>query len=300
MDSASCALVRKAIESGSLPDKSVVRIGELLNSFKYAYPAPKDSKPIAVSAEIADALWNPTHQILRIGIQAKELNWSKRKPFNLVFLIDTSGSMAGDNRLGLVKKSFKMIVENLGDKDSIGIVTHAGVSKVALMPTTDKLKVLDSIDSLEARGSTDGASGIIDAYKLAKEHFIKGGFNRVILATDGNFNVGVTSESELVDLIKNQAQNSVYLSVFGYGMGNYKDSILQKLADLGNGNYAYIDTLLEAKNILLGKWVLLYSLWQKMSRFRWSLIPKKCIFIGYEKRLLNDENFNDDTNGFGA
>ncbi|TLD80817.1 VWA domain-containing protein [Helicobacter sp. MIT 05-5293] len=302
VDTASYAIVRKAIESGEFPQKGAVRIEELLNNFTYHYPSPKDSVPLSIDASISDALWNPHHKVLRIGIQAKEIDWTKRKPFNLIFLIDTSGSMEGADRLGLVKKSLKMLVENLNPNDSIGIVTYAGASSVSLQPTTDKLKALHAIESLVAIGSTNGGSGIKDAYALAKEHFIKGGVNRVILATDGDFNVGITSESELVELIKQQAQSGVYLSVFGYGMGNYKDSTLQKLADSGNGNYAYIDTLLEAKKHLVEQVGATLVAVAKDVKIQVEFNPVKVSsyrLIGYEKRLLNDEDFNNDDKDAG-
>nr|QGT50219.1 hypothetical protein Helico6505_0510 [uncultured Helicobacter sp.] len=302
VDTASYAIVRKAIESGEFPQKGAVRIEELLNNFTYHYPSPKDSVPLSIDASISDALWNPHHKVLQIGIQAKEIDWTKRKPFNLIFLIDTSGSMEGADRLGLVKKSLKMLVENLNPNDSIGIVTYAGASSVSLQPTTDKLKALHAIELLVAIGSTNGGSGIKDAYALAKEHFIKGGVNRVILATDGDFNVGITSESELVELIKQQAQSGVYLSVFGYGMGNYKDSTLQKLADSGNGNYAYIDTLLEAKKHLVEQVGATLVAVAKDVKIQVEFNPAKVSsyrLIGYEKRLLNDEDFNNDDKDAG-
>lgn len=301
-DTASYAIVRKAIEGGEFPEKGAVRIEELLNNFKYHYPLPKDSAPLSIEASISDALWNRNHKVLRIGIQAKEIDWTKRKPFNLIFLIDTSGSMDGRDRLDLVKKSLKILVENLNPNDSIGIVTYAGESSVSLQPTTDKIKALHAIESLVARGSTNGGSGIKDAYALAQKHFIEGGVNRVILATDGDFNVGISSESELVELIKQQAQSGVYLSVFGYGMGNYKDSTLQKLADSGNGNYAYIDTLLEAKKHLVEQVGATLVTVAKDVKIQVEFNPSKISayrLIGYEKRLLNDEDFNDDNKDAG-
>ena len=302
VDTASYAIVRKVIESGRLPSPDMVRIEELLNSFSYNYQAPKGDEPISINLELAPALWNPAHKIARIGLQAKAIDWDKRKPFNLVFLIDTSGSMAGENRLGLVQKSLKLLVENLSSKDSVGIVTYAGSSTIALKPTNDKKKILEAIDSLSASGSTHGSAGIEDAYKLAQKHFIKGGYNRVILATDGDFNVGITSEKDLLDLIKQKAQSGIYLSVFGYGMGNYKDSMLQKLADSGNGNYGYIDTLLEAKKHLVEQVGATLITVAKDVKIQVEFNPAKVAayrLIGYEKRLLNDEDFNDDSKDAG-
>lgn len=302
VDTASYAIVRKVIESGRLPSPDMVRIEELLNSFSYNYQAPKGDEPISINLELAPALWNPAHKIARIGLQAKAIDWDKRKPFNLVFLIDTSGSMAGENRLGLVQKSLKLLVENLSSKDSVGIVTYAGSSTIALKPTSDKKKILEAIDSLSASGSTHGSAGIEDAYKLAQKHFIKGGYNRVILATDGDFNVGITSEKDLLDLIKQKAQSGIYLSVFGYGMGNYKDSMLQKLADSGNGNYGYIDTLLEAKKHLVEQVGATLITVAKDVKIQVEFNPAKVAayrLIGYEKRLLNDEDFNDDSKDAG-
>ena len=302
VDTASYAIVRKVIESGRLPSPDMVRIEELLNSFSYNYQAPKGDEPISINLELAPALWNPAHKIARIGLQAKAIDWDKRKPFNLVFLIDTSGSMQGESRLGLVQKSLKLLVENLSSKDSVGIVTYAGSSTIALKPTNDKKKILEAIDSLSAGGSTHGSAGIEDAYKLAQKHFIKGGYNRVILATDGDFNVGITSEKDLLDLIKQKAQSGIYLSVFGYGMGNYKDSMLQKLADSGNGNYGYIDTLLEAKKHLVEQVGATLITVAKDVKIQVEFNPAKVAayrLIGYEKRLLNDEDFNDDSKDAG-
>lgn len=302
VDTASYAIVRKVIESGRLPSPDMVRIEELLNSFSYSYQAPKGDEPISINLELAPALWNPAHKIVRIGLQAKAIDWDKRKPFNLVFLIDTSGSMAGENRLGLVQKSLKLLVENLSSKDSVGIVTYAGSSTIALKPTNDKKKILKAIDSLSAGGSTHGSAGIEDAYELAQKHFIQSGYNRVILATDGDFNVGITSESELLKLIKQKAQSGIYLSVFGYGMGNYKDSMLQKLADSGNGNYGYIDTLLEAKKHLVEQVGATLITVAKDVKIQVEFNPAKVAayrLIGYEKRVLNDEDFNDDSKDAG-
>lgn len=302
VDTASYAIVRKVIESGRLPSPDMVRIEELLNSFSYSYQAPKGDEPISINLELAPALWNPAHKIARIGLQAKAIDWDKRKPFNLVFLIDTSGSMAGENRLGLVQKSLKLLVENLSSKDSVGIVTYAGSSTIALKPTNDKKKILEAIDSLSAGGSTHGSAGIEDAYELAQKHFIQSGYNRVILATDGDFNVGITSESELLKLIKQKAQSGIYLSVFGYGMGNYKDSMLQKLADSGNGNYGYIDTLLEAKKHLVEQVGATLITVAKDVKIQVEFNPAKVAayrLIGYEKRVLNDEDFNDDSKDAG-
>lgn len=302
VDTASYAIVRKVIESGKLPSPDMVRIEELLNSFSYSYQAPKGDEPISINLELAPALWNPAHKIARIGLQAKAIDWDKRKPFNLVFLIDTSGSMAGENRLGLVQKSLKLLVENLSSKDSVGIVTYAGSSTIALKPTNDKKKILKAIDSLSAGGSTHGSAGIEDAYELAQKHFIQSGYNRVILATDGDFNVGITSESELLKLIKQKAQSGIYLSVFGYGMGNYKDSMLQKLADSGNGNYGYIDTLLEAKKHLVEQVGATLITVAKDVKIQVEFNPAKVAayrLIGYEKRVLNDEDFNDDSKDAG-
>lgn len=302
VDTASYAIVRKVIESGRLPSHDMVRIEELLNSFSYNYQAPKGDEPISINLELAPALWNPAHKIARIGLQAKAIDWDKRKPFNLVFLIDTSGSMQGENRLGLVQKSLKLLVENLNSKDSVGIVTYAGSSTIALKPTNDKKKILEAIDSLSASGSTHGSAGIEDAYELAQKHFIKGGYNRVILATDGDFNVGITSEKDLLDLIKQKAQSGIYLSVFGYGMGNYKDSMLQKLADSGNGNYGYIDTLLEAKKHLVEQVGATLITVAKDVKIQVEFNPAKVAayrLIGYEKRVLNDEDFNDDSKDAG-
>jgi len=302
VDTASFALVRKAIQEGKKPDIGSVRIEELLNSFTYSHKAPSGHVPINIIADMSNAMWDNNHMILRIGIKAKDIDWKKRKPFNLVFLIDTSGSMAGENRLGLVQKSLKMLVENLETNDTVGIVTYAGDSRIALEPTNNKAKIVEAIDGLMSFGSTHGSQGIQTAYDLAQKHFIKGGFNRIILATDGDFNVGVTSQSELIELIKQKAKSGVYLSVFGYGMGNFKDSMLQKLADSGNGNYGYIDTLLEAKKLLVEQVGATLITVAKDVKIQVEFNPAKIAqyrLIGYEKRLLQDEDFNDDSKDAG-
>lgn len=301
VDTASYAIVRKQIEAGTLPSSDMVRIEEMLNSFRYNLPAPKDA-PIGVSLELSNAMWNEQHKILRIGLAAKEIDWKNRKPFNLVFLIDTSGSMQGEHRIGLVQKSLKMLVENLGEADSVGIVTYAGDSRIALQPTKNKQEIIKAIESLSAYGNTHGSAGITTAYELAQKHFKKGGYNRVILATDGDFNVGITSESDLLKLVKEKAKGGVYLSVFGYGMGNYKDSMLQKLADNGNGNYGYIDNILEAKKHLVEQVGANLITVAKDVKIQVEFNPVKVSayrLIGYEKRLLEDRDFNDDSKDAG-
>ncbi|WP_394981108.1 von Willebrand factor type A domain-containing protein [uncultured Helicobacter sp.] len=297
VDSASYALVRYAIERGYIPNPGAVRIEELLNSFEYDYKAPKD-KPLAIYADMSDALWNPQHKILRIGIQAQKIDWEHRPASNLIFLIDTSGSMMGEERIGLVQKSLNMLVSKLDTRDTVGIVTYAGNAGILLEPTNDKEKILSAIEQLSANGSTHGSAGIEAAYTLAQQSFIKGGVNRIILATDGDFNVGISSPDMLLKRIKEEAKSGVYLSVFGFGMGNYKDSMLVKLADNGNGNYGYIDSELEAKRQFVQRINANLITIAKDVKIQVEFNPAKVYayrLIGYEKRALANEDFNNDS-----
>ena len=305
VDSASYSNMRRFLNDGQLPPKDSVRIEELVNYFPYRYDFPDENEhPFAVNVETAQAFWAPNHQLVRIGIKGKEIDWSRRPNSNLVFLIDVSGSMRWENKLSLVKRSLKLLTEKLGENDRVAMVVYAGASGLALPSTTgdDKQEILEAIEGLEAGGSTNGGAGIQLAYKVAKKHFIKGGVNRVILATDGDFNVGTTNQGELVDLIEANAKSNVFLTVLGYGMGNYKDSTLEKLADKGNGNYAYIDTIREAKKVLVEQIGGTMMTIAKDVKIQIEFNPLKVAsyrLIGYENRMLSKEDFNDDKKDAG-
>ncbi|MEO8183770.1 MAG: von Willebrand factor type A domain-containing protein, partial [Deltaproteobacteria bacterium] len=253
VDTASYALVRRFLDAGSLPPRGAVRIEELVNYFSYRYLRPNGDAPVSVVASLGQAPWNPQHQLVRVALQARHVAASARPAANLVFLIDVSGSMAAPNKLELVKYGLRQLTRSLGAQDRVSIVTYAGNSGLVLAPTlgSGRSEILQAIDRLEAGGSTNGGAGIELAYSLARQHFVAGSVNRVLLATDGDFNVGVTSPSELVELVQRQAKTGVFLSVLGFGDGNYQDSMLEKLADRGNGNYAYIDAPAEAEKVLV-------------------------------------------------
>ena len=253
VDTASYSNVRRFLDSGSLPPKDAVRIEELVNYFDYDYKGPKNDKPFAVNFELTEAPWKPEHRLLRIGLKGREISPGKRPDSNLVFLLDVSGSMADENKLPLVKQSMSLLVDQLTESDRVAIVVYASDTSVFLPSTSgdQKEKLRHAIERLHAGGSTNGASGIQLAYQTAKENFIKGGINRVILATDGDFNVGITNRGDLTRLIEEKAKSGIFLSALGFGMGNYKDATLELLANKGRGNYAYIDTLNEAKKVLV-------------------------------------------------
>ena len=226
---------------------------EMINYFTYDYPQPNDGTPFSVNLDAASCPWAPAHRLVRIGLKGREVPNEKRPPSNLVFLLDVSGSMEPANRLPLVKQAMRLLVEKLGENDRVAIVVYSGASGLALPSTTGdrKEQILAALENLQAGGSTNGAQGIELAYQTAAEHFIKGGVNRVILATDGDFNIGTTSEGDLVRLIQEKAKSGVFLSVLGVGDDNLNDSMMQKLADKGNGNYAYLDSLDEARKVLV-------------------------------------------------
>lgn len=260
VDSASYANARRYLEQyNRLPPRDSVRLEEFVNYFTYDYPQPAGNEPFAVSCELADCPWKPGHRLLRVALQSRAMDAKAIPAGNLVFLIDTSGSMAGD--IELLKKAFRILVDQLRPQDSVSIVTYAGTAGVALPATSgkDKHRILDAIDSLRAAGSTAGGEGIQTAYRIAKENFRKGGNNRVILATDGDFNVGVQSDAELQKLIEGKRDDGIFLTVLGFGYGNYQDARMKKLADCGNGNYAYVDNLMEAKKVLATEFGGLYT-----------------------------------------
>lgn len=302
VDTASYSNVRRIINNDRYPEPGAVRVEEMINYFSYDYPQPQNNQPIAVYQELSDCPWNTEHQLLHIGLQAEKIDMADAPQANLVFLLDVSGSMSGD--LTLVKKSLKMLTEVMSSKDRISIVVYAGAAGMILPPTpaNDKQTIFAALDNLEAGGSTAGGEGIELAYDLAEQHFIEGGNNRIILATDGDFNVGLTSEDALVRLITEKRKKGVSLSVLGFGMLNYDDVTSEALADHGNGNYAYIDNQLEAKKVLVdqvGATLVTVAKDVKLQvEFNPSLV-KSYRLIGYENRKLNNEDFADDRKDAG-
>jgi Ca-activated chloride channel homolog len=299
VDTASYANVRRFLTSGQLPPKDAVRIEELINYFKYAYNVPAGPHPVAIHTEVAAPFWEPSHRLVRIGLRAKDIDISRRPPANLVFLIDVSGSMQMEVKLPLVKRSLRLLVDELRMDDCVSIVVYAGTSGLVLPATCGdrKPEILNAIDRLEAGGSTNGGEGIQLAYRTAVANFVPNGINRVILATDGDFNVGVTNQGDLIRLIEREAQSGVFLTVLGFGIGNYKDSTLEKLADKGHGNYAYIDTFNEAKKVLVEQMsgTLLTVAKDVKLQIEFNPVEVQAYrLLGYENRLLRDEEFEDD------
>lgn len=304
VDAASYSNMRRFITGGELPPADAIRTEELVNYFTYNYAAPTGDSPVSISMEAGSCPWNPQHRLVRIGLKAKEIPTKQLPASNLVFLIDVSGSMWGRQRLDLVKASLKLLVNNLREKDRVAIVVYSGAAgeKLAATPGSDKEKIREAIDDLEAGGSTAGGEGIRLAYKIAKKNFMKGGNNRVILCTDGDFNVGVTSEEGLEKLIEQERKSGVFLTVLGYGMGNYKDNRMQVLADKGNGNAAYIDGLQEANRVLVNEFGATLHTVAKDVKLQVEFNPatvQAYRLIGYESRLLNDEDFNNDAKDAG-
>ena len=304
VDAASYSNMRRFINQGRMPQKDAIRVEELVNYFSYDYPQPNNAHPISVTTEVGACPWNDLHRLVRIGIKAKEIAGENLPASNLVFLIDVSGSMEGPTRLDLVKSSLKLLVNNLREKDRVAIVVYAGAAGEVLPSTSgsDKQKIKEAIENLSAGGSTAGGAGIQLAYKIAKNNFMKNGNNRVILCTDGDFNVGVSSTSGLESLIEQERKSGVFLTVLGYGMGNYKDSKMQTLAQKGNGNHAYIDNLQEANKVLVEEFGgTIYTI-AKDVKLQVEFNPSKVQayrLVGYETRLLNKEDFNDDTKDAG-
>jgi Ca-activated chloride channel family protein len=299
VDTASYANVRRFLNQRQRPPADAVRIEELVNYFPYDYSPPAGDAPFAASLEVANAPWAPEHRLVRIGLKGREISDTQRPAANLVFLIDVSGSMSGPNRLPLVKQSLRLLLQRLRPDDRVAIAVYAGASGLALPSTSaaHQTEILDALENLRAGGSTNGAMGIHLAYDIAQANFIPGGVNRVILATDGDFNVGTTSEGELVRLIEEKAKSGVFLSVLGFGMGNLKDGTLESLADKGNGNYAYIDTLAEARKVLVEQAGGTLVTIAKDVKIQVEFNPAQVAayrLIGYENRLLAKEDFNND------
>ncbi|MEE4354821.1 MAG: VWA domain-containing protein [Desulfococcaceae bacterium] len=304
VDTASYANVRRFLNANRLPPADAVRIEELINYFDYDYPQPEGKEPFSLHMETADCPWKNEHRLLHVGIQGRNIPMDKIPAMNLVFLLDVSGSMNSPDKLPLLKKAFRLLCDELREKDRVAIVVYAGAAGLVLesTPGSKKETILNALEKLAAGGSTAGAQGIVQAYKVAKENFISGGNNRIILATDGDFNVGVSSDGELVRMVEEKREEGIFLTVLGFGTGNIKDSKMEKLADKGNGNYAYIDSLLEAKKVLVKEMGGTLFTIAKDVKIQIEFNPAKIKayrLIGYENRILNKEDFNDDTKDAG-
>ncbi len=304
VDAAGYSNMRRFLNNGQLPPANAVRIEEMVNYFKYEYPQPSGNDPFSINTEISDAPWNKDHKLVLIGLQGKKIPIENLPASNLVFLIDVSGSMQGPERLGLVKASMKMLVEQLREQDKVAIVVYAGAAGLVLPSTSgkEKGKIMEAIEKLEAGGSTAGGAGIKLAYKTARDYFAKGGNNRVILCTDGDFNVGASSDQDMETLIEQERKSGVFLTVLGYGMGNYQDAKMQKLADKGNGNHAYIDGITEAKKVLVNEFGGTLFTIAKDVKLQVEFNPANVQayrLIGYENRMLAKEDFNNDKKDAG-
>ncbi len=304
VDTASYANMRRFLNAGQTPPRDSIRIEELVNYFQYDYPQPKGDDPFSVNMELASCPWNDAHKLLRVGLKGKEIHVQERPATNLVYLIDVSGSMNSADKLPLLKRGFQMMTKQLGENDRVSIVTYAGNAGVALEPTTgDKTKTInEAIERLASGGSTHGSAGIELAYKLAQQHFISGGVNKVILATDGDLNVGVTADGALVKLIKQKASEGVFLTVLGFGTGNLQDGKLEKLADNGNGHYAYIDSNREAHRVLVQQMSGSLVTIAKDVKIQIEFNPaevKSYRLVGYENRMLATKDFDDDRKDAG-
>jgi len=305
VDRASYANVRRFLNQGTLPPKDAVRIEELVNYFPYdaAAPAVRDM-PLRITTELAAAPWNAHHDLLRIALRARDVDMRRAPAANLVFLVDVSGSMQGPGRLPLVKQSLALLVNELREEDHVAIVVYAGAAGLALpsTPGSDKQRILAALDGLEAGGSTAGGAGIRLAYDVVRRNFVRGGNNRVILCTDGDFNVGASSDGALVDLIEQRRTEGAFLTILGFGMGNYKDSKMEKLSNAGNGNYGYIDDLLEARKMLVKEMGGTLVTVAKDVKLQVEFNPARVRayrLLGYEDRLLRDEDFANDAKDAG-
>ena len=306
VDRAAYANVRRIIGYGQIPPKDAVRIEEMVNYFDYDYPAPEEGSvsPLRVSPELAPAPWDPNHLLLRIGLQAKKIDLAQAPPSNIVFLIDVSGSMDEENKLPLLQSSFKLLLGQLRPDDKVAIVTYANGTKVALPSTSvkDKEKIIKALDNLYASGGTSGGRGIQLAYEQAQKSFIKNGNNRIILATDGDFNIGINNTTDLEKFIEKQRESGIYMSVLGFGMGNYRDDMAETIADKGNGNYAYIDNITEAKKVLVNELSGTLFAIAKDVKLQLEFNPKyvkEYKLIGYENRMLANEDFTNDKKDAG-
>ncbi|MGB3695517.1 MAG: VWA domain-containing protein [Spirulinaceae cyanobacterium] len=304
VDGASYSNVRRFINDGQLPPPDAVRIEELINYFTYNYPQPQSNQPFSLTTEIANSPWHPNHKLVQVGLQGKGISTEELPSSNLVFLFDVSGSMDEPNKLPLLKSAFRLLVNELNETDRVSIVVYAGAAGVVLPPTPgdEKDKILEALEELQAGGSTAGGDGIQQAYKLAEDNLIKEGNNRVILATDGDFNVGIARDEDLVRLIEEKRESGVFLTVLGFGTGNFQDAKMEKLSNYGNGNYAYIDDVAEAKKVLVkemgGTLVTIAKDVKIQVDFNPDLVQGYRL-IGYENRLLQDRDFDDDTKDAG-
>jgi Ca-activated chloride channel family protein len=304
VDRASYTNVRRLILGGDRPPVDAVRIEEMVNYFTYDYPDVDGEHPFGITTDVAAAPWRPQHRLVRIGVQGRRMELDELPPSNLVFLLDVSGSMQPYNKLPLLKKSLRLLVNELRPDDRVAIVVYAGAAGLVLPSESgrEKEKILDALEGLEAGGSTAGGAGIALAYKIGAENYIEGGNNRVILATDGDFNIGASSDAEMVRLIEEKRKHGIFLTVLGFGMGNLKDSKMEALADHGNGNYAYIDNLLEARKVLVTEMGGTLLTIAKDVKIQVEFNPARVQayrLIGYENRLLADEDFNDDAKDAG-
>ena len=304
VDTASYAQVRSLILRGEKVPADAVRVEEMINYFHYDYPRPRDGQPFGVSMELAPCPWNAGTLLLQVGLQAEEIRRKSRAPQNLVFLIDVSGSMFGSDRLDLVKRAFLLLLETLEPTDTVSLVTYASRDEVVLrgVPAADRVRIMEAISSLEAGGSTNSAAGIQTAYRLAEEFASAGSSNRIIMATDGDFNVGMTSEGDLARLVMEKKQAGIRLTMLGVGYGNYKDNKLEALADFGDGSYYYLDTVYEARRALVSEIGGILEEVAKDVKLQLDFNPAKVSayrLIGYEDRLMADRDFADDTKDGG-
>ncbi len=304
VDRASYSNVRRFINMGQQPPIDAVRVEEMINYFTYDYPEPDGKHPFSVTTELSTCPWNTSHQLLHIGLQGKQIDKKNLPPSNLVFLVDVSGSMRAPNKLPLLKSAFRLLVNELRPQDRVAMVVYAGAAGLVLesTPGSQKATILEAMDKLQAGGSTAGGAGLKLAYKTAEEHLMEEGNNRIILATDGDFNIGQSSDAEMERLIEQKREKGIFITVLGFGMGNYKDSKMETIADKGNGNYAYIDNVQEANKVLVSEFGGTLFTIAKDVKFQIEFNParvKGYRLVGYENRLLNDEDFNDDTKDAG-
>lgn len=299
VDTGSYSNVRRMLNEGRLPPSDAVRVEEMINYFPYAYALPKGDAPFAVHTEMAPAPWNTNKTLLRIGIKGQDIAKASLPPANLVFLVDVSGSMESAERLPLLKSSLKFLVNQLRPQDRVSLVTYASGTQVVLEPTSgaQKSRIIAALDNLRAGGSTSGAAGINLAYSMAEQSFIKGGINRIFLATDGDFNVGITNFDQLKNMVEEKRKNGVSLSTLGFGVGNYNEKLMEQIADAGNGNYSYIDTLNEGQKVLVDEMTSTLATIAKDVKIQIEFNPNvvsEYRLIGYENRMLQREDFNND------
>jgi Ca-activated chloride channel family protein len=304
VDAASYSNMRRMINNGQLPQKDVVRIEEMINYFHYDYPNPTGDHPFSITTEVSQAPWNEQHQLLHIGLQGRMLDYDQLQPTNLVFLIDVSGSMSDPNKLPLLKSSMKLLVNELSENDRVAIVVYAGAAGLVLpsTPASEKEIIMAAFDRLQAGGSTAGGAGIKLAYDVALKNLIKNGNNRVVLATDGDFNIGASSSSDMVRLIEDKRDQGIFLTITGFGMGNYKDGRMEQISNAGNGNYFYIDNIKEAKKVFVTEMRATLFTIAKDVKIQVEFNPNKVQayrLIGYENRMLQAEDFNDDKKDAG-